>query len=549
MIEQASIETLKSQLDVVDVIANYIELKRTGGNYKALCPFHEEATPSFVISPSKQIFHCFGCGAGGDAIKFVMEYEKLSYPEAIEKLAREYNFTLAYTKSSNPNASNDRRVLQQLQSWFYKNLRGEFLDYVKQRSISNASIEKFGIGYAPDSREVMHFLSQNHLPMPACEEVGVIAKNESGGYYARFSKRIMFPIYSANGQVVGFGGRTVANHPAKYINSPQTKLFNKSRTLYGYNLAKQNIYAKKQLIVTEGYIDVIMFHQAGLDTAVASLGTALTREHLPLLSRGEPEVILAYDGDDAGMQAALKASRLLSSANFEGGVVLFDGGKDPADMIAEGREDEVKKMLASPTPFFEFIIDTTLAAYDLNNPKQKENAFAEIKSFVNTLSQFAKDSYVPYAANALGVRAAMFKDRKDASVQLRRSMEKNDPNEQSIIKTVLENKALLDLVLDVCDPRMFSTHKEAMAKLCAQEFDDPALRAIEVDQRIQTLHENELTAALISILRRYYERLLQQLPSMQMEFEKKTKYLRNIKTKILPKLKAGQLVSYDLLQV
>ncbi|MGM0534011.1 MAG: DNA primase [Campylobacterota bacterium] len=547
MIEQASIETLKSQLDVVDVIANYIELKRTGGNYKALCPFHEEATPSFVISPSKQIFHCFGCGAGGDAIKFVMEYEKLSYPEAIEKLAREYNFTLAYTKSSNPNASNDRRVLQQLQSWFYKNLRGQFLDYVKQRGISSASIEKFGIGYAPDSREVMHFLSQNHLPMPACEEVGVIAKNESGGYYARFSKRIMFPIYSANGQVVGFGGRTVANHPAKYINSPQTKLFNKSRTLYGYNLAKQNIYAKKQLIVTEGYIDVIMFHQAGLDTAVASLGTALTRDHLPLLSRGEPKVILAYDGDEAGVQAALKASRLLSSANFEGGVVLFEGGKDPADMIAEGREDEVKKMLSAPVPFFEFIIDTTLAAYDLNNPKQKENAFAEIKSFVNTLSQFAKDSYIPYAANALGVRAAMFKDRKDASVQLRRSMEKNDPNEQSIIKTVLENKALLDMVLDVCDPRMFSTHKEAMAKLCAQEFDDPALRAIEIDQRIQTLHESELTAALISILRRYYERLLQQLPAMQMEFETKTRYLRNIKTKILPKLKKGELISFDAL--
>ena len=269
MIENNSIEILKSTVDIIDVIGNYIELKKAGANFKANCPFHGEKTPSFVVSPSKQIYHCFGCGVGGDAIKFVMEIEKLSYPEAIEKVASTYNFTLQYTKGSS-DYSESKRVLESVQKWYVKNLdlNKEAKEYLYNRGITNNSIEKFEIGYVGKGQNVLNFLSSNLFPFPKAEESGVIAKGERGEFYARLVERVIFPIYSSNGSIVGFGGRTLGNHPAKYINSPQTKLFNKSRLLYGYHKAKESIYKNKKLIVCEGYLDVISFHQAGFTEAV-----------------------------------------------------------------------------------------------------------------------------------------------------------------------------------------------------------------------------------------------------------------------------------------
>jgi len=545
LIDPSSIENLKNQLDIVDVIGNYIELQKAGANYKAICPFHDEKTPSFVVSPSKQIYHCFGCGASGDTIQFVMEYEKLSYPEAVEKLAREYNFTLNYTKKTQNSILDEQRVLENIQQWFFKNLTTKQIDYLKQRGISDASIEKFGIGYAPTNQEVMNFLKQNFIPLPTAYALGLVAQDESGNFYSRFIERITFPIFSANGMIIGFGGRTVTNHPAKYINSPQTKLFNKSRVLYGYHLAKQNIYTKKQLILTEGYIDVVMLFQAGFDTAVATLGTALTREHLPLLKKGDPRVILAYDGDSAGVEAALKASKMLLLSNFEGGVALFPEGKDPADMIAQNQKEEVAHMLRNPKPFFEFIVDETIAKYDLTNPKQKENAFKEIHTFLNSLSEIAKDAFLPYAASALGVRASLFKNKSQNNAIVALTKTKNDITELSIIKTVLENKHLLDTVLDVCSPLMFTAHSQEMQELCRENFSHPLLMKIDIDDSIVALSYEELKSSLLIILIRYYTSLLQQLPKKDMEFDKKSKMLRKIKTEILPRLRAGELVSFE----
>ena len=546
MIEPSSIENLKNQLDIIDVVGNYVELKKAGSNYKACCPFHDEKTPSFVVSGAKQIYHCFGCGASGDSIKFVMEYEKLSYPETIEKLAREYNFTLHYTKNTQNNSSLDeKKVLESVQQWFFKNLTTQHINYLKQRGISDASIEKFGIGYAPTNQEMMNFLKQNFIPLPTAQSVGLVAQNESGSFYARFHERVTFPILSANGMIVGFGGRTVTNHPAKYINSPQTKLFNKSRVLYGYHLAKQNIYTKKQLIVTEGYIDVIMFFQAGFDTAVATLGTALTSEHLPLLKKGDPKVILAYDGDSAGVEAALKASKMLLASNFEGGVVLFPEGKDPADMIAQNQRDEVSAMLREPKPFFEFVVDVTIAKYDLNNPKQKENAFKEVHGFLNSLSEIAKDAFLPYAANALGLRTTLFKNKNQTNAAAAMTKTKSDITELSIIKTVLENKNLIDTVLDVCSPQMFTSHTQEMDALCREEFTHPLLMKVDIDESIVALSYEELKSSLLIILIKYYSSLLQKLTTQDMDFAKKSQMLRKIKTQILPKLRAGELVSFE----
>jgi len=409
MIDNASIESLKNSIDIVDVVGNFIELRKAGANYKANCPFHGEKTPSFVVSPSKQIYHCFGCGVGGDSIKFVMELEKLSYPEAIEKLASMYNFSLAYTKGSS-DYSDAKRVLESIQTWYVNNLENNptAKQYLLDRGIAQSSIQRFGIGYVPDGASVMHFLNSALLLLPKAVEAGIIAQGEGGGYYARLVERITFPIFSTSGAAVGFGGRTITNHPAKYINSPQTKLFNKSRLLYGYDLAKESIYKNKKLIVCEGYLDVVMFHQAGFTEAVASMGTALTPEHLPLLRKGDPKIILAYDGDKAGVAAALKAAQMLSVANFDGGVVLFPDGQDPADLIANGQSEEVAKLLREAKPLIPFVLEKIIYAYDLNDPRAKEAAFGAAKQFLEGLSQIIKDSYIPMAATLLGISPALF---------------------------------------------------------------------------------------------------------------------------------------------
>ena len=410
MIDNASIESLKNSIDIVDVVGNFVELRKAGANYKANCPFHGEKTPSFVVSPSKQIYHCFGCGVGGDSIKFVMELEKLTYLEAIEKLASMFNFSLNYTKGSS-DYSDAKRVLESIQTWYVKNLEHNQTarQYLLDRGVAESSIQKFGIGYVPDGNSVMNFLNTTLLPLPKAMDAGVIAQGEGGGrFYARLVERITFPIFSVSGAAVGFGGRTITNHPAKYINSPQTKLFNKSRLLYGYDLAKESIYKNKKLIVCEGYLDVVMFHQAGFTEAVASMGTALTTEHLPLLRKGDPKIILAYDGDKAGQAAALKAAQMLAHAGFDGGVVLFPDGQDPADLIAKGQSEEVSKLLRGAKPLIPFVLEQTIDAFDLNDPRAKEAAFGNAKQFLDTLTPIIKDAYIPLAATHLGVSPALF---------------------------------------------------------------------------------------------------------------------------------------------
>ena len=550
MIDNNSIEQLKQTIDIVDVIGNYVELKKNGSNFKGLCPFHDEKTPSFIVSPSKQFYKCFGCGAGGDAIKFLMEYEKLSYPEAIEKLASQYNFTLRYTKGEQ-GGGQERRILETVGQWYRANLEQNerAKNYLRDRGVSLASIEKFALGYAPSSDETLHFLQRAMIPFPKAEEVGILG-HERGRYYARLIDRVIFPIFSPSGMPVGFGGRTLGNHPAKYINSPQTKLFNKSRLLYGYHLAKEQIYRKKRLIVVEGYMDVIMLHQAGFSTAVATLGTALTNDHLPLLKKGEPEVIVAYDGDSAGINAAMKAALLLSAHNFEGGVVLFGNGMDPADMVVEGKADVIESLFAKPIPYAQFVIDQTIARYDITTPRGKEDAFHSVRNYLATLSPFVLEKYLPYAALRLKVNTAMLSPktapreyrggpRQSASV-----LTLSDVAEESIIKTLLKTPTLTDMVLDTMDSSMFAIHRGAFEALLQGREHEELLR-IDLDDSIVTYSEEELKKQLLYFLQRYYRKALDIIKKDDtLPFENKIFFIRKYQDYI-NRLKRGELVPYE----
>ncbi|UCN00362.1 DNA primase [Sulfurimonas sp. SWIR-19] len=553
MISQDSIEALKARLDIVDVVGSYIELKKAGGNFKAPCPFHEEKSPSFVVSPQKQIFHCFGCGAGGDAVKFVMEYEKLNYPEALEKLADSYNFTLTYTdnKHNKPRS----QVMDKLNEWYQSLLTKNqtAFSYLQERGIYENSIEKFGIGYAPDSNATLNFIRSQQFSIKEAVDMGVVGYNqERNQTYARFIERITFPIFSANGSIVGFGGRTITGHQAKYVNSPETAFFNKSRLLYAYHLAKQSLHKKQEIIITEGYLDVIMLHQAGFDNAVATLGTALTHEHLPLLRKGSPRVVMAYDGDKAGRAAALKASKLLSASGFNGGVVVFDGGLDPADMVKEGRVEELNSMFRKAKPFIEFVLDEILSLYNLKDPKAKESCMQEGIAYLKTLSPILQEEYKTYLASrlgGLGVSPSLLKLNAQTNTNRQYAPQQansahRDMWELSLIKTILEKPEYIEQVLDVIDPSFLQFHSYEFSLVLQGKQDTPEIMAIRVDETITPLQDEEaLNAELITFLTRYYERELKKVNiASNISFEEKAFYIRKFRGKIA-KLKRGELVT------
>lgn len=532
MITKNSIENLKNSVDIVDILSGFIQVKKSGANFKACCPFHGEKTPSFVISPAKQIYHCFGCGVGGDAIKFIMEFEKLSYPEAVEKLALLANFSLEYDDNYK---KQDYSVIKKLNIYYQKILstNQNSNDYLLQRGISSFSIEKFELGFAPSSNETVNYLKNNYLSLADAKDFGLIDYGQNG-IYSRFIERITFPIYSANGQLVGFGGRTIGGHSAKYINSPQTKYFNKSKLLYGYNIAKEHIFKEHKIIVTEGYLDVIMLHQAGFKTAVATLGTALTSEHLPLLKRSESKIILAYDGDNAGLNAAFKASTLLSQNNFDGGVVIFGEGLDPADMVKDRKIDTLNEMFLHPKPFAEFCIDFIVQNHDLFNPNEKQKALNEINEYFKNLSPIAQQSYLSYASSKLNVKSNMINISQENQNRYtkRANLSQIDIAELSILKTLLENEKMVAVVLNVISEEMFQTHRHEFA-LFLKDKEEPTLRGILLQEEVKVYSNEELKDQLMLLLVPYYNKKLQLISNdKEIPFKEKTRQIRVLKDNI-----------------
>ncbi len=320
------------------------------------CPFHGEDTPSFVVSPEKQIYHCFGCGTGGDAIKFIQEYNKLEFADAVEHIARYLNFKLTY---DNERDNKDYSPLLESINHFYENnLKDEKLKYLLDRGISKKSIKDFELGYSSITQNQIKFLNENLFNLDDAVDVGVLAKDKDR-LYARQHKRITFPIRNHANKIIGFGGRSLENKKniAKYINSPQTKLFNKATSFYGISHAKNSIYKKKTMVICEGYLDVVMLHQANVKTAVATMGTALTKEHIPIIKKYDCRVLLCFDGDDAGKSAAFKASMLLSQSDIECKVVIFQNGVDPADMVKDNQIEQLYHLLKNPMDGIKYILN------------------------------------------------------------------------------------------------------------------------------------------------------------------------------------------------
>jgi len=560
MIESRSVEEVKARIDIVDVIANYIELKKSGANFKANCPFHGENTPSFVISPSKQIYKCFGCGIGGDAIKFVMDYEKLTYPEAIEKLADQFGVHLQYT-DNHQDSFHDKKILENYNNFLRKqlNYNHEAKNYLLSRGLYESSIEKFELGYAPQSNLTLDFLRQNSVPLNEALELGLIAKGDNNRIYARFTNRVIFPIFTPAGKIVGFGGRIITQRTdiGKYINSPQGKIFDKSTLLYGYHKAKTSIMQKGEVIVVEGNLDVIMLHQAGFDNSVATLGTALTDKHVPILVRGNPKIILAYDGDNAGVNAAFKAAYMLSGRGLQGGVVIFADGIDPADMIKSKKIDEINQLFHRPKPLIEFCLEHISKKYNLANPMQKEEALKETTLYLKTLSPLLQEEYKGYISAILNIRENLIEIESSSPPPQKREFKKEYKTEQrpqqsntqrediaelTILKTLLEKPHLIDFILDVIDDNIFQTHKEEFQAIIQNQIDHPKVIGIQIRENIVTLEDDELKNQLLFMLRRNCENELIKIKNLKnISLTQKSFMIRAVREK-LTKLKRGSFI-------
>ena len=441
-IPQDIIEEIRRRNDIVEVIGEYLPLKGSGGNYKALCPFHSEKTPSFTVTRPKQIFHCFGCGVGGTLFHFIMKYEHMSFPEAVTYLAKRAGVTLPKNRlsaTSSPLEAHKEQLygMNELAAKYFHQLllnspQGEKARrYLHTRGIDQHSIERFHLGYAPAGWDgLLRYGAERGFQPPMLAEVGLVkARDDGRGFYDRFRDRVMFPICNVTGRVVALGGRLLDNLPEapKYLNSPETAIYKKGTLLYGLHLAKQAIRAEGRVLIVEGYLDLISLFQSGIEHVVATLGTALTRSHVQLLKAYAKEAVLVFDGDTAGRSAALRGKDyflqghvryFLPSAHvsslkgaLEGDlhakVVLLPQGHDPDTFVqAEGRDALLAKVREAQ-PFIEFLLDAEANGHDLASVQGKLAYVRKLLPLiVNLGNQVERTEYLSELVKRTGVAPA-----------------------------------------------------------------------------------------------------------------------------------------------
>ena len=397
------IEEVRMRSDIVDIVSGYVKLQKKGSNLFGLCPFHHEKSPSFSVAPSKQMYHCFGCGVSGNVITFVMEYENYSFREAVEMLADRAGVKLPkmeYSREMKAQADLKAALLEinkLAANYFYYQLKQPHgkvgYDYLKRRQLSDETIRRFGLGYSNKvSDDLYKYLKSKGYDDSVLKETGLVTIEERGAR-DKFWNRVMFPIMDVNNRVIGFGGRVMGDGEPKYLNSPETKLFDKSRNLYGLNYARTS--RQKCILLCEGYMDVIAMHQAGFTNAVASLGTAFTEQHAALLKRYTDQVILTYDSDGAGVKAALRAIPILKQAGISAKVLNMRPYKDPDEFMKNLGPEEFQKRIDNARNSFLYEIDVLKAGCDMQDPEQKTDFYNKTARKLLQFSEaLERDNYI-----------------------------------------------------------------------------------------------------------------------------------------------------------
>ena len=470
------VEEIREKNDIVEVIGTYVKLQRKGSSYFGLCPFHNEKSASFSVSPEKQMYYCFGCGAGGNVFTFIMEYENYSFPEAMKYLADRAGVKLPEQEYSEQEKRQQDRRMQILElnkmaaNYFYYQLRTEngaqAMRYLKNRQLDDETIKSFGLGFANKySNDLCQYLKQKGIKDELLKESGLVNIDEKRGMYDKFWNRVIFPIQDVNNRVIGFGGRVMGDGKPKYLNSPETLVFDKSRNLYGLNIARTT--RKKYLLVCEGYMDVISMHQAGFKNAVASLGTALTEKHAALLKRYTDEVILTYDSDDAGVRAALRAIPLVKQAGLRARVLHLDPYKDPDEFIKALGAEKFQERIDQAQNSFLFEVSVLEKDYDMKDPEGKTSFFRAVsEKLIEFDQELERENYIQAIAEKYQIsfeqlrkmvnRTAMHAIGKEMpryapAQRERKAKEKDDGMRQSqriMLTGLIEKKGLYEKIKD-----------------------------------------------------------------------------------------------------
>lgn len=502
------VEEVRSANDIVDVISGYVRLQKKGSTYFGLCPFHNEKTPSFSVSPGKQMYYCFGCGAGGNVLTFLMQYENYTFPEAMEALADRAGIELPkqeMSQKARQEADKRARILEINKiaaKYFYAQLRMEQgkigMEYFKKRELSQETMTKFGLGYSNKfSDDLYQYLRKQGYEDDILKDSGLITIDERRGGHDKFWNRVMFPIMDANNRVIGFGGRVMGEGEPKYLNSPETMIFDKSRNLYGLNIARTT--RKPYMLLCEGYMDVIALHQAGFDNAVASLGTAFTSGHANLLKRYTKEVYCTFDSDGAGIKAALRAIPILKEAGLTAKVVSMKPHKDPDEFIKALGAEEYQKRIDSAQNSFMFEIQVMEQNYDLKDPESKTGFYNAIADKILEFEEaIERENYMQAVAEKYqmgfenfrklvlhrGTRGGITKEPRTLKSGINEKNKKEDGMKQSqklMLTWLIEEPGLFEIIKPYIGPEDFTEeiYREA-AKLVFAQYEEGSLNPAKI---------------------------------------------------------------------
>lgn len=562
------IEEVRGRNDVVEVISGYVRLTRRGSNYFGLCPFHNEKSPSFSVSPDKQMFYCFGCGKGGNVISFLMDYENMTFPEAVKSLADRAGISLPekeYTQEERRAADVRTQILElnkMAANYFYVQLRSENgrqgMEYLKNRQLTDETMKSFALGFANKySDDLYRYMKSKNVSDELLKTSGLMIADEKHGMYDKFWNRVMFPIQDVNGRVIGFGGRVMGDGKPKYLNSPETPVFDKSRNLYGLNVARSA--RKKYLLVCEGYMDVISMHQAGFKNAVASLGTALTTQHAVLLKRYTGEVILTYDSDEAGVRAALRAIPLVKAAGLTARVLDMRPYKDPDEFIKALGPEAFQERIDQAQSSFMYEIGALEKDYNLRDPEGKTEFFkAAARKLTEFDQELERENYIQAVAEKyqtgfdslrkLVNRTALIapppvRIREEAEEKERRKRLPKDSgvkrSQRILLTWLIEDPSLYKRIKKWVEPSDFTEdlYRRAAEEVFAQletgkvnpaaiisHYEDPeqqsevaSLFHTSVDAESQADREKALTEIVQNVLRGSYEYWNERLDPTDME--------------------------------
>jgi len=493
---QTFIDDLKRQADIVRVVQDYVQLKKKGANWMACCPFHKEKTPSFSVSPAKEIFYCFGCHKGGSVFTFVMEIERVAFPEAIKIVADKVGMPLPKLVDDSGFESRRQEADQVIQlnswamEWWQQQLESSSegriaREYLKQRELTEETQKTFRLGYAPDSWDALSiYLRNKGAAQEHIDRSGLVVKRDEGGSYDRFRGRLMFPVLDVQGRPIAFGGRTLKGEDAKYINSPETAAYVKGRNLFGLNLTRDEIRRQGFAILVEGFLDLIVPYQFGVRNVVASLGTALTADQVKLLSRFARKVVVNYDGDRAGVQAAKKSIEILLAEDLEVKVLVLPDNADPDEYIRKFGVTEYQRQRAQAQTHIQFVIESALRDRNLHRPAEKAEAVEEVLPYIRAVSsRIQKREYFDMAMDALGI------DRENVNTSAWR---------RELWQTVRDNRSVRPTTVQALTRRSDATAAEQ--RLLGLLFADANLRREVLPMLREEDYEDLATAPLFRAL-------------------------------------------------